>query len=170
MSRFHWQAPVPLWKGMKRVNLKSASLVSDPNQNLVSYQGLGHLSQHHKNGCSALSLWQSLNQLLSLSSEQKPYLKLNFCMECISRAYHVISFLSCCVWNTPNTYATSTHRADSCKTTSGCFPFDSPSGHKQSCISKSLLPVEYHTSRILHSSSQIIFFSFLIFLVPRGIQ
>lgn len=108
-----------------------------------------------------------------LSVRHKVSVGFSLCLQDKTHTSGLISawnVLSCCVWNMLNTYATSAHAADSCKTTSECFPFDSSFGHKQSCISKSLLPVEYHTSRILHSSSQIIFFHFLIFFVPCGIQ
>ena len=82
-----------------------ASLVPDPDQNLVSYQGLGHLSQHHKNGRSAFSLSQTLNQLLSLSSGQKPYLRLNFCMECSTSHTLVMQFHYChAVFETHQTF------------------------------------------------------------------
>lgn len=59
--------------------------------------------QHHKNGCTVFRLSQSLNQLLSLFSWQKPYSGLisawnlaHFtCLWCNS-------LLSGCVWDTPN--------------------------------------------------------------------
>lgn len=140
----------------------------DPNQNLVSHQGLAHLSQHHKNGCSAHSPSQSMNEMLYLQDK-------NHTSSLISAWY--VAHLTCLSCNFITIMLCLKHTlhqliqlADYCKTTSECSSFDSSFGPKQSCISKSLLPVEYHTSRILHSSSQIIFFNFLIFLVPCGIQ
>lgn len=129
----------------------------DPNQNLVSNQGLAHLSQHHKNGCSAHSPSQSLNQLLYLQDKNHTsslisawYVAQLTCLSC-----NFITIMLCL----KHTLHQLIRLADCCKTTSEYSPFDSSFGPKQSYISKSLLPVEYHTSRILFQSDY--FLSFL---------